>query len=170
MLSSGRTGASSSLRRSDAPEPALRRALQYAQRRVCSEQELLAYLARRGVAATAARRALRACRAHGLVDDRACARLWADEWARQGYAWSAIRERLSARGLPAEAISAAARTVGGPSGDAARAQRLVARVRKRRPGAPARLARQLAARGFDAELIERVLGEPSLRFLVDGES
>ena len=56
MLSSGRTGASSSLRRSDAPEPALRRALQYAQRRVCSGQELLAYLARRGVAATAARR------------------------------------------------------------------------------------------------------------------
>ena len=164
MLSSGRTGASSSLRRSDAPEPALRRALQYAQRRVCSGQELLAYLARRGVAATAARRA------YGLVDDRACARLWADEWARQGYAWSAIRERLSARGLPADAVSAAARIVGGPSGDAARAQRLVARVRKRRPGAPARLARQLAARGFDAELIERVLGEPSLRFLVDAES
>ncbi len=133
----------------------------YLRTRVHSAREAADYLRRRGVPPQAALRAVAECRARGLLDDRACARLWAGHWARQGYAASAIRLKLVAKGLADEVISEAARAYGAPAEEEARA-RLVAEAARRRGARQAdRLARALAARGFEADLIERVVGEPS---------
>jgi len=95
------------------------------------------------------------------LDDRACAELWADHWARRGYAWSAIRLKLSEKGLDAHAIAHAASRLGTASSDDERARRIV--TQHLRPGEgrrqQARLGRMLASRGFDQDLIERVLSE-----------
>jgi SOS response regulatory protein OraA/RecX len=119
------------------------------------------------------------CRQRGLVDDAAAGRLWAAHWSRQGYAWPAIRLKLAAKGLEARAIAQAAPRAGGLAEEAARARALVAPYLSRsglpesqqaRLPAPrqrassrarqaGRAARRLAAHGFDAELIERVLEE-----------
>ncbi len=132
-----------------------------------------------------------------MLDDRSCARLWAEHWSRRGYAWIAIQQRLMRQGLGEGTIHAAARIVGGRSNDEDRARRVLAdatrrpvdsahfvpstclpvrgsrpaafgarqggvpsRVEGRRtPAQHARIARTLAARGFDADLIEHILSE-----------
>ena len=92
--------------------------------------------------------------AAGLVDDRACAALWATRLADQGYAREAIRRRLEAKGLAIPPLQ----------DDESRAREVVQRV-LRRPQAVRglrlrrRLARLLAQRGFDSDLIDRVLTE-----------
>ena len=92
-----------------------------------------------------------------MVDDRACARLWAGQWARQGYAAAAIRQKLSTKGLETRVVDAAVATLDEAEDDRARA-RLLIDARLRRGWAPReRLARWLAARGFDAEVIEHTL-------------
>ena len=106
---------------------------------------------------------VRSYRALGLLDDRAAARLWADHWARQGYAAAAIYEKLSRKGF-SNALSRFTLNQFDPSADdESRARTWLAR--RTRSGtaspAPSRLARALASRGFDAELIERLLGESS---------
>ena len=127
---------------------------------VRSNEEVCAHLRRRGVSPRRAARALAACRARGLVDDRACARLWAEHWARQGYAWAAIRLKLSAKGLTDDAIRVAEQSMGRAPDDAARARQVVVQ-RARRAGSRGRLglARALASRGFDADVIDRILTE-----------
>lgn len=129
--------------------------------RVRSTQEVLSLLRRQGASARAVARAVRAYRAQGVLDDRAAARLWAEQWARQGYAASAIRLKLSEKGFPNGLATDVVTRYHPPTDDEARARQLMAR--RTRPGAARlsriRLARTLASRGFDAELIERLLGE-----------
>lgn len=90
----------------------------------------------------------------GLVDDRACAALWATRLADQGYAREAVRRRLEAKGL----------AVPLQDDDESRAREVVQRV-LRRPQTlqglrlQRRLARLLAQRGFGSDLIDRVLAE-----------
>lgn len=129
-------------------------------------QDAVAFLRRRGVSPEAAAALISECRARGLADDGALARLLADHWARKGYAWPAIRERLAARGLEARAIDEAGDRLRLPAGDAARAREAASaflartRIARREPAlAHARLARLLAARGFEEELIGRVVEE-----------
>ena len=123
-----------------------------------SAHEVRAYLLRRGAAPEAAARALTACRAQGLIDDAACARLWADHWARRGYAAAAIRAKLSEKGLDARTIDRAVDDLVPSTDDAARARALLDRRLERAPRAsrPA-LARLLTARGFDPDVTEQVL-------------
>ena len=135
-------------------------ALRYARAGVRSQREVLERLRRDGCAHGVVERALAECRRQGLVDDRACARLWAEHWARQGLAWAAIRLKLSAKGLGDRAVEEAAVSVGAtPADDEARANAVVARrlrvatVRLSR----SHLARVLASRGFDSDVIERIL-------------
>lgn len=96
------------------------------------------------------------CRRRGWLDDAACARLWADQWARAGYGWTAIQAKLQAKGLGAEAIRRADEALGLSRSDEARARQALAGCGDA-GGGRSRLARRLAARGFDAELIEQVL-------------
>jgi len=93
---------------------------------------------------------------HGLLDDRACARLWAGHWARQGYAGATIRLKLAAKGLEGPVIAPLIESMTRASDDEARA-RLVAAQRSRigRAG----LIRRLAARGYESDVIERVVSE-----------
>ena len=100
-----------------------------------------------------------ASRAASLLDDRACARLWAEHWARRGFAWRAIREKLLAKGLPETAIHEAARSVGSTiEDDATRARQLTSgNLQRGRGSLRAQLIRKLAARGFDEDMIERVV-------------
>ena len=124
---------------------------------VRSSADALAYLRRHDVPLEHARLLLRDATRRGALDDRACARLWAEHWARQGYANAAIRARLDAKALPSSAIDdAIARLSQGEDDELSRARRLVS-ARRRRGRPPARLAQALAARGFEPELIERLL-------------
>lgn len=138
-------------------------AVRWLRRGVRSESEVLAYLRRRGCSAATASRVIAECRARGLLDDEACARLWADQWARRGYAWTAIREKLSVKGLPGPAIDRTGSRLGLASGDESRARQLVTSALPRAghatPQQASRLARMLTSRGFDADVIERVLTE-----------
>ena len=122
----------------------------------------MAYLRRQGISVRAAARAVRAYQAQGLLDDQAAARLWADHWARQGYAAAAIRLKLADKQFSDALIQTVINRYGPPTDDEARARTWLAR--RTRSGAPrlprARLARALASRGFDADLIERLLGSP----------
>ena len=131
----------------------------YLRTKVRSTREAVGYLRRRGVPPQQASRAVAECRTRGLLDDRACARLWADHWARGGYAASAIRLKLAAKGLPDGVIEDVTRPYGAPAEEEARARRVVDASRRRGTRQAGRLARRLAARGFEADLIERIVGE-----------
>jgi len=134
--------------------------LRYARVGVRSTHDVLAYLKRRGASSEIAARILADCRTLGLLDDRAAARLWAEQWARRGYASAAIRLKLQAKGFDAQASDEAVVRAGSASDDETRARLIVTSYLQRqtvRPGRSQRLARVLAARGFNQELIERVL-------------
>jgi SOS response regulatory protein OraA/RecX len=99
--------------------------------------------------------------ARGWLDDRAGSRLVAEQWARQGYASAAIRVKLAAKGFDARIIDETVARVVPSSDDEARARTMLA---KRAPqladrSARARLARTLAAHGFEPDVIERLLGQ-----------
>ncbi len=129
---------------------------------VRSTQEVRAYLERRGVPSTAAARVIAEYQTLRILDDEAGARLWADQWARRGYAWDAIQARLSLKGFTEQAIERAAKRLGLAGDDEARARLIVAtRLRRQDARPPNRwsLARTLTSRGFDADVIERVLSE-----------
>ena len=142
----------------------------YVKGHVRSTRDLRAYLSRRGFTRSVAARLLARLKTLGVVDDTTAARLWVEQWAREGYAWAAIRVRLSAKGFDARAIrQAAGRDTA--ADDRSRAFGVVAERLRRavaEGGQPrtdvamrqrARLARRLAARGFDCDLIEQVLDE-----------
>ena len=120
-----------------------------------------AYLRRRGLTTSLAARLLAECQARGLLDDAASAKLWADHWARRGFAWAAIRVKLSAKGFNDHTIQSIANVMARASDDETRARRVVS---QRVPGGTfdpqqrMRLARLLSARGFDPGVIQRVLG------------
>ena len=134
--------------------------LRYLRTGVRSTRDVLQYLSRRGLSLQRAASLVGTYQAQGLLDDRAAARLWADHWARQHYADSAIRLKLLAKGFDEPlARNTIARLTCDADDDEERARRLLAqhlRRSSRRP-IPSRLARLLASRGFDSELIERVL-------------
>jgi len=148
---------SGSGRPDDPATRALALATRYARAQVRSAHEVLAYLKRHQVSPRLCARILATCHAHGLVNDRACARLWAEQWARRGWAWRAIRVKLQAKGLLDEAIEAAEKSLEGEAGDALRAQQLIEQYGSAHSDYRMRVARRLAARGFEADLIERLL-------------
>ena len=136
----------------------------YTQHSVRSTQDVLARLRRAGASTGTAAQVVAECRVRGIVDDDACAQLWADHWARRDYAWSAIRLKLSEKGLDAQTIDKAVHTLGSASQDEARARHAVTDALRRSsarstPHQASRLARTLASRGFDSDLIERILND-----------
>ena len=132
-------------------------ATRYTQARVRSSHDVLTYLQRHDVPRSLGARTVAACQAHGLIDDHACARLWAEHWARSGWAWVVIREKLLAKGLPAQAIEAAAERVGDKMAESLRARQLIEQRGLAGPHQRRRMARTLAARGFETELIEQLV-------------
>lgn len=124
---------------------------------VRSVAEVRAFLGRWGLPAEDIDAVIADCRRQGALDDQAYARLAAEHWARQGYAGRAIRERLAAKGVAEALVAEAIARLTSEEDDAGRAARLLSQPRWRRAG-PGRRARWLAARGFDEELIERVVG------------
>ena len=128
---------------------------------VRSTHEVLTYLRRRGISAGRAASLVAAYRAQGLLDDRAAARLWADHWARQGYASAVVRLKLEAKGFSSDVSDATITQFVPSTDDEARARLVAAQRAHRATGRLARthLARGLASRGFDSDLIERILHE-----------
>lgn len=141
------------------PEQGRRPSRGGAEGRVRSVQETAAWLKHRGVSAAAVRAVLVQGRRQGWLDDAACARLWADHWARRGYAWAAISERLRAKGLDEASVRGAGERLELIRADRARAQELAGRWALPGTGVlqAGSLARRLAARGYDVELIEDVV-------------
>ena len=119
-----------------------------------SRREVEAYLTRRGVPATAQAAVLAACAARGLIDDTAAARLWAQHWLDQGYAWATVRERLRTKGIDDRTLHILDAQDRFAGDDESRARQVAARWRAR-PAAS--VARTLASRGFDPDLVERVI-------------
>ena len=138
--------------------PAIARFIRH---RVRSIQEVRTHLLSRCYSPQETDETIRICQQGGWLDDAAATKLWAEHWARQGYAWRAIREKLRARGLGEDTIAVVAKTVGAQVQDEARARQLIAASRIKAADATLRsqLARRLASRGFEAELIERILNE-----------
>ena len=134
----------------------------YVRSGVRSTHDVLRYLRRRGLSNRAAVRWVSAYEAQGVLDDRASARIWANHWARQGYAAVAIRLKLAEKEFTDAIIEHVTTRYCPPTDDEARARLLLAQ-RSARAGTHratrSRLARTLASRGFDADLIERLLGE-----------
>ena len=128
---------------------------------VRSTQEALTYLRRHGVSVNRAERLVSAYHAQGWLDDRASARLWAEQWARRGYATATIRLKLSAKGFDERLIDETIQQRCPASDDEARARAVLAQHMRRHTARPARarLARALASRGFDSDVIERILNE-----------
>ena len=127
--------------------------------RVRSSEELAQALAVQGIPLQDIPRIVRECERRGILDDRAAARLWAGHWARLGYGWAAIHHRLSAKGLGEAVIDEAAGRLklGTPDDEEARARAWLAAAKRRRAMTPAQLARRLLARGFEPELVERLV-------------
>ena len=144
-------------------DDALRELVRYVGGRVRSRQEILATLRRRGLSVAQATRVVRAAQARGILDERAGASLWADHWARAGYAWSAIRLKLLARGFREAAINDAERRLSAEEHDDARAHRVLESLLQRAHGPAAsrrpRLVRTLSSRGFDSDLIDQLLND-----------
>lgn len=153
-------------------QDALRRARRLAQRYlrfgVRSTAELRAYLTTRQLAEPLIDALLAKYVRDGVLDDRACAKLLATCLADQGYAWGAVREQLLAKGLDAELVDQTLEPLKACLDDAARARAL---VQTRLRGASrtdtrvrARVARLLSQRGFDSDLIDRVLADTFTAF------
>jgi len=124
-----------------------------------STAEVRAYLEARHVSDSTSRALIAECVRHGWLDDRLSATLWATRLCDQGYAWPAIRERLRAKGFNEQLISTVFRPLQRDADDETRARALAQARSRRMPPDDPRLARWLARRGFDADLITRVLAE-----------
>ncbi len=134
--------------------------MRYLRTGVRSTRDALQYLSRRGLSLQRATGLVATFQAQGLLDDRAAARLWAEHWARQHYADSAIRLKLLAKGFDEPLARNTIARLLCDANDEERARRLLAqhlRPARGRGRVLSRLARLLASRGFDSELIERVL-------------
>ena len=135
----------------------------YTKGRVRSVHEALEYLSRRGITPRDAHQAVVEAQARGLLDDKVAARLWAEHWARRGYAWAMIRVKLREKGIDERTITELANRHDATEEDGAVARRLIEAFLRRSSDPPRRqrssLARTLASRGFDSDLIEQVLNE-----------
>jgi regulatory protein len=125
------------------------RAARAIERRDRSTQELDLRLAVAGVDRVTRADVLETFARAGLVDDARFARGRASALAERGWGDAAVRADLERRGIPAEATEEA---VSALDPEPERAARIVAR---RGPGP--RTARYLAARGFDADLVESLV-------------
>ena len=143
--------------------PDLRRLIRtYLRTGTRSRAEVQAYLRQRGVSLSEAARMTRELQRAGALDDRACAKLWMQRWMDEGYAQHLIRERLREKQLPERVIDELLCDARHEPDDhrlraiaTARWARLPASDPRRRQ----RLACWLASRGFEPDLIERVLAE-----------
>ncbi|MBI3088427.1 MAG: RecX family transcriptional regulator [Candidatus Omnitrophica bacterium] len=138
-----------------------------------SAHELRAHLQASRVPERAGASIVAACARQGLVDDRACAKLWATRLADRGYAWAAVREQLLEKGLEPRLVAQVLAPLAAREPDASRARLLLERERdrgrasrRRLPrhstewrGLRARWARLLARRGFEPDLIAQVLAD-----------
>ena len=143
---------------------AARRYLRYGTR---STQQVRAHLAARGVPKALAESVIDACTRARQLDDQASVTLWVNHLADRGYAWSAIHQLLLTKGFDAQYVAETIQRMHASAPDLERA-RAVVRARASRGAAGLRastlrrrqqLARLLARRGFDSDLIERVLVE-----------
>ena len=142
----------------DASSSVRTRLARYAAAGVKSRQQLLSYARRSGLSGRAAAVLVDECVSRGLADDAAGARLWAEHWARHGYGSVAIRAKLEAKEFQPRAIETTLRRASAGE-EEARARALIAARRRAGRGGRAQLARSLGARGFDPDLIERLLDE-----------
>lgn len=148
---------------SRSPAKGLRDALSVVRRYVRfgarSVNEVRVYLKRRGISEPLARQAIAESLREGALDDRVCAKLWAIRFSDDGFAWAAIRAKLRDKGFEEPLIHATVRPLQQDADDATRAATLVSHRYRghRRPCAPHRVARWLASRGYDADLIEHIL-------------
>ena len=136
-------------------------AQRYIQKSVRSVQEVREHLKRNGVSEEAAEAFIAGAHSRNWLDDRSAAVLWAEHYARKGYAWVYIQERLLQKGFAVRLIERVAKESQLPATDEARARALVANskdacadIRQK-----SRLARRLALHGFDSEMIEQLLGD-----------
>lgn len=138
-------------------------------RRSRSRHELSQALERKGFSAQVQEQVLERLKGYGYVDDAGFARERATSLLRRGRLGpQGVLQRLQAHGLPGEeAREALAAASGALEFDALAAARQVLERRglSGRPLAPrerARAARLLHSRGFPEDVIQQLLGDPSL--------
>jgi len=126
-----------------------------------STAQLRAHLEAHSLPASSIEDVLAACARRGWLDDAACAKLWVTMLAERGYAWAAIRDQLLTKGLNAGLIDRALQPLHSLADDERRARQLIQhRLRGRAirtAQVRAQMARLLARRGFDRDLIEQLV-------------
>ena len=132
----------------------------YTQRGVRSVSEARKYLEERGADEARVAGLISVLRQDGLLDDRACARLSAEHWARAGYGAAVIQAKLSAKGLDGSTIADALLRLNESESDEDRARGWLAAGRGRQTASAHTLAGQLLRRGFERALISRLLKLP----------
>lgn len=129
-----------------------------------SRGELLTGLAKRGVSAPIAEQTVAHMEASGYINDESYARQLADEGLRRGDGSRRVEARLRRRGVDGEMARNAAHEGRTAEGDFQAARGLLTRWNRRSsPADPQKrrmaAARFLAARGYDADVVWRVVGE-----------
>ncbi len=151
---------------SDDVEAAREAALKLLERQRRTRVDLERRLADKGFTPAAVAAALDRLVRVGLVDDAEFARAFlAGRWGRRPAGWQRLRQELRAKGVGDEAIEAARAVVAQREGgvdELSTATRLVAQARRRMAGLEPQKQRQrlyalLARRGYDGDLIRRVL-------------
>ncbi len=148
--------------RPDEGERWLRLARRYLRFGTRSRAQLRTYLSNRHAPEAVIADIVEACSREGRIDDRVAAKLWVETLANRGYALSAIRIQLSDRGFDDHAIEQALNALRAREDDEQRARTMAAAFLKTSSGSASRgrrasVARRLARRGFDPELIDRLL-------------
>ena len=155
--------------RSSSVEACREAALRLLERQRRTRADLARRLADKGYAAATVGQVLDRLAAVGLVDDVEYARAFmAGRRARRAAGGRRIEQELRARGVRAEDVAAAAARLDAEQGgmdEPAAARRVIAQAERRLRGLEPRVRRQrlyalLARRGFDGDVIRRVLDLP----------
>ena len=129
-----------------------------------SRVELLRGMARRGIPPEIAEQTVAALEAGGYINDETYARQLAEEGRRHGDGSRRVEARLRQRGVAAETARSAAAEGRTTEADAAAARTLLERWNRRSSPADTTkrrmaAARFLAARGYDADVVWRVVAQ-----------
>ncbi len=152
-------------RRDATARRALTLARRYLRQGTRSTAQFRAYLEARHVSPSLAEALIVQCTREGWLDDAACTKLWARTLRERGYALAAIRAQLLAKGLADGVIERVLTSLRAEADDGRLAAEIAQKQMRTRAStvvsSPQRLARWLAQRGFDEDVIADVISDRS---------
>lgn len=159
----------------DAHNKALSAARRFVIRGVHSVSETKEYLRKKGIPDREADRFIADAQLRNQLHDPSSVRLWAEHYARKQYSWFAIRDKLFNKGFSIQHVEHLGSSLNLSVSDEARVRNLIThfcKANSRRKSmrimagivdmdmrSRSRLIRRLTTRGFDSELINKLIDE-----------